>query len=131
MPVTRSLSPLRTGCAERACQFSLNARTLPRSAKSSSATALAPIIASRPVLTRNRRARIADPKPTENSSADATAVAAMIGIDTRYPGRSESNNMIEPATKAMTPPTPSTPTVGVTTSATMSPMPTTSNAKPA
>ena len=63
MPVTRSFSPLRTGRAERACQFSLNARTLPRSAQSSSATAPAPIIASRPVLTRRRRARIAEASP--------------------------------------------------------------------
>ena len=38
--------------------------------------------------------------------------------------------MIEPATNAMTPPTPSTPTVGVTTSATISAIPTRISAKP-
>ena len=83
MPVMRSLSPLRTGRDERASQFSLNARTRPRSAKSSSATALAPIIASRPVLTRSRRARVAAPRPTRNIPADAAATAAMSGTDTR------------------------------------------------
>jgi hypothetical protein len=77
----RTWDPLSTGTRDSACHNSPNARTWPRPLNASCTSALAPIIASRPDTTLLRRDLTTAPMANRNSAAEATAKAAMIGMD--------------------------------------------------